>query len=387
MRPRPDATRTRSRTGVAATFATHAAIAGTLGPWVPTLKADARLDAGDLGLALAGYAAGLVLGTRLADPMMRALGARGVVRTAIPALALAFGSLPFAGDLASLAMIFVLVGTASGIVDVAMNAEAVAVEESLRRPIMSSLHGIWSVAVLAAAGAAALAVALGARPGWYLPAAAVGLALASWTPLRWLPERATAHDVSPGDDTVRVDRVGIALLCATAAGSFLAEGVALEWSAVLLREGVGAAAGTAGLGVVAFSAGMATSRFAGDRAGARFGRAALARLGASIGAAALAGALLVGRPPALIAAFAVLGLGLGTVVPAAFGAAGRIARSRGRTALAIVVTAGYVGSIVGPLVVGFVADRAGLRAAFTIPVAAALVAALTLRTPVARAGT
>jgi MFS family permease len=83
----------------------------------------------------------------------------------------------------------------------------------------------------------------------------------------------------------------------------------------------------------------------------------------------------------------VLGLGLGTVVPAAFGAAGRIARSRGRTALAIVVTAGYVGSIVGPLVVGFVADRAGLRAAFTIPVAAALVAALTLRTPVARAGT
>jgi MFS family permease len=167
-------------------------------------------------------------------------------------------------------------------------------------------------------------------------------------------------------------------LCAAAFGSFLTEGVALEWSAVLLREGIGAAAATAGLGVVAFSAGMAISRFTGDRLGARFGRERLAAVGAAVAATTLTLALLVANVGATIGAFALVGLGMGTVVPTAFGAAGRTARSRGRTALALVVTAGYVGSIVGPLVVGVTADAFGLRVAFAIPVAAAAGAALGL---------
>jgi MFS family permease len=170
------------------------------------------------------------------------------------------------------------------------------------------------------------------------------------------------------------------LLCAAAGGSFLSEGVAIEWSAVLLREGLGAAAATAGLGVVAFSAGMATSRFSGDRLGSRFGRERLAMIGAACGSTALGAALLVGDVVGIIVALGVLGLGLGTVVPAAFGAAGRIARSRGRSALAIAVTAGYVGAIVGPLLVGATADAFGLRVAFAIPVAAAAISAVGLGT-------
>src|SRR5919205_754989 len=130
----------RARVGVSTAFATHALIAGTLGPWIPTIKADAGLDAGGLGLALAGYALGLVGGTRFAD------------RVALPAMGGAFALIPLASGFASLAAIFVAIGAASGLVDVAMNAEAVAVERRAGRPIMASLHGVWSVAVLAGSG-------------------------------------------------------------------------------------------------------------------------------------------------------------------------------------------------------------------------------------------
>jgi MFS family permease len=368
----------RARVGVASAFGTHALIAGTLGPWIPRIKTDAGLDAGDLGLALAGYAIGLVGGTRFADRAMRRVGGRGVVRIALPAMAAAFALLPLANGLVSLGAIFCLVGIASGLADVAMNAEAVTVERRMGRPVMSSLHGVWSVAVLVGSGAAALGIGLGATVDVYLPAAAIVAVVASWPMLRWLPER-TREPVDDEDApaTARARR-RIVLLCAVAAGSFLVEGAAIEWSAVLLREGIGAAAATAGGGVVAFSAGMAISRFTGDRLGARFGRTRLAAIGAATAAAALGLALAIGDVAVTIVAFAVLGLGLGTVVPAAFGAAGRIARSHGRTALPIVVTAAYVGSIVGPLVLGLAADAFGLRVAFTIPVAASATASIAL---------
>jgi len=365
---------------VAVAFATHAAIAGTLGPWVPTIKTDTGLDAGGLGLALSGYAIGLVVGTRLSDRAMRLGGGRGVVRVALPVQALAFATLPLANGFTTLAAIFAAVGVASGLVDVAMNGEAVAVEERAGRPIMSSLHGVWSVSVLAGSGAASLAIAGGVSLAVYVPTAVAVLALASSPALRWLPERGHHPDDPSATRRAPATLRRIALLCAAAGGSFLSEGVAIEWSAVLLREGLGAAAATAGLGVVAFSAGMATSRFSGDRLGSRFGRERLAMIGAACGSTALGAALLVGDVVGIIVALGVLGLGLGTVVPAAFGAAGRIARSRGRSALAIAVTAGYVGAIVGPLLVGATADAFGLRVAFAIPVAAAAISAVGLGT-------
>lgn len=351
-------------------------VAGTIGPWIPTLKADNRLDAGELGLALAGFAVGLVLGTRCAGPAMRRLDGRAVIRIGIPCLAGALAMLPIAGGLVTFALLLSIVGFASGLLDVVMNAEAVAVERALGRRVMSSLHGTWSVAVLFGAGTASLAIAIGTSLEIALPSVAVVLVIASFPVLRWLPEDAPvrANGTVARTPVGAVPRLRVLALCAVAAASFLSEGVAIEWSALLLRDGLGARAAIAGLGVVAFSAGMAVSRFLGDRAADRLGERALVRVGAATGAVALGASLIVGDATVAIGAFAVLGLGLGAVVPSAFRAAGGLRLGPDRTALAIVVTAGYVGSIVGPLVVGLTADRYGLRVAFAIPVVASLLA-------------
>jgi MFS family permease len=366
----------RARTGVTAAFAAHAVLAGMLGPWIPQLKAQNGLDASGLGIALAGLAAGLLVGTRIADPACRRIGGRALVRAGVPALGAGYALLPASDGLASLTATFVAIGVVSGLVDVAMNVEAVAVERRFGRRLMSAIHGVWSVSLFAGAGIAALAIALGMSVDVQLPITAVLVAAAASLFLRWLPRRETAG-VDPSSIAPRYGSTPrrIALLCLVAGASFLVEGIAVEWSAVYLRGPAGAEPATAGLAVVAFSAGMATSRFVGDRFVARVGQPTVVRTGAAAAALALGTALVLGTAVPSILGFAIVGLGLGPVVPLAFRSAGSLARRRGGSALPIVATAGYAGSVVGPITVGLLADRYGLRPAFLIPVAACVAAA------------
>jgi len=369
----------RARVAVVATFSAHAVVAGTVGPWIPRVKADAGLDAGGLGIALAGYAGGLVLGTRVAGPALRRAGARPTVRLGIPLLAAALAALPAAGGLGDLLVIFAVLGVASGALDVAMNTEAVEVERRAGRRLMSGMHGMWSVSMLVGAGLAAISIGAGVPIEAYLPALAAVVVLASFPFLRWLPSPHAPERDEPAPGAVRPEGSPIArvlVLCLIGFASFMTEGIAAEWSAVYLHETLGASAGVAGVGVVAFSAGMAVSRFVGDRLATRVGPRVLVRVGTAVAAIVLWIALVVGGPALTIVALAIVGMGVGPTVPMAFGAAGRLVLGPGHTALGVVVTAGYVGSIVGPLAVGFVAEVASLRASFAIPVTACAAVAI-----------
>jgi MFS family permease len=375
----------RARVGVTTAFAAHAVLSGLLGPWIPSIKAQAGLDASGLGIALTGFAVGLLAGTRVADPAVRRWGGRRVVRGGIPVMGLGFALLPAAGGLASLTLLFLGIGLLAGLIDVAMNIEAVAVERRFERRVMSAIHGTWSVALFVGAALASGGIAAGLSIGIHLPISAALVVVVSAVFLRWLPDGGEAAEEAldeapagrPEEPNVgRTSTTRVLLLCLVAGGSFLVEGIAVEWSAVFLRESVGADPSAAGLGVVAFSAGMAASRFIGDRLVARFGQPTVARVGASSAFVAL-GAMLIdhGLVPS-IAAFGIVGLGLGPVVPLAFRTAGRTRRPGHASALPLVVTAGYAGSIVGPLLVGFIADLATLRIAFLVPVVAAALSAL-----------
>jgi MFS family permease len=369
----------RARSAVTAAFATHAILSGSLGPWIPRLKSQAGLDPAGLGVALTGYAVGLLLGTRVAGWALRRVGGRPLVRAGIPALAVGFALLALPRGLSSLTAVFVGIGLAAGLVDVAMNTEAVAVEQGFGRTVLSVMHGAWSVSVFAGAAVASAAVASGIPMDVHLPVSSALLAAASLPLLRWLP--AASEDAPPAGAAGRADDPlapagRVALLCLVAGAAFLTEGIAIEWSALYLRDSIGVATGLAGLGVVSFSAGMAAARFAGDGLASGLGGSTVVRAGLGVAAVALGSALVVDRSVPSIVAFGVMGLVLGPVVPLVFRAAAAAAGGpRGGTALPVVATAGYAGSIVGPLIVGFVADSLGLRAALTLPVLACAAAA------------
>jgi MFS family permease len=169
-------------------------------------------------------------------------------------------------------------------------------------------------------------------------------------------------------------------LAAIALVVLLAEGAVGDWSAVHLRQDLGAAPGVAGLAFTAFSLAMVCGRLAGDRVVAAWGRAWTVRWSALIGVAGGLMAALVPSIPVVVVGFAALGVGLACVVPLVFVAAAGDDPEPG-PALAAVTTPGYVGFLIGPPLIGGLAEVLGLGTALVLlPLLLAGVAALAGRT-------
>jgi MFS family permease len=162
---------------------------------------------------------------------------------------------------------------------------------------------------------------------------------------------------------LRIAALGLLALC-----SLLGEGAAGSWSAVYLRDNLGTSAAFAALGYAAFSLTMAVGRLTGDRLAARFGPGRLVS-GCGVVAGLGLAAALISRSPALgLVGFALFGAGLSSTFPQLLSTAGNIQTSRSGTGIARVAGAGYLGLLVGPVLIGSFAGLLGLRLALGIPV-------------------
>lgn len=154
--------------------------------------------------------------------------------------------------------------------------------------------------------------------------------------------------------------------------ALFAEGAVFDWSGIFLARETNSGEGIAALGLAVFSLTSAAGRLVGDTAAARLGSAVLARVGSVGAAAGLTLATVVATPPAGLAGFAIMGLGLSVVFPLTLRAAGQA----GAQHLAAVSAVGYTGFLAGPPLIGLLAELSGLRTALGLVVAACLLAAL-----------
>ena len=361
---------------------------------IPAVKQNLGLSDGLLGVALLTAPVALVIIAAFADRLIDRFGsARPTVAgaVAISLLPVAFG---LAGSLGVLMAALFVYGMAGGLMDVAMNAQAVRVERGYRRPMINSFHACYSFGGLAGALLGGLFAWAGV--GAALTFAAVGLPLAVLAVLarRGLLRGPEARDrPSPGGQPepggqraaggqpapqagARARRRGtairIALLGLLALCSLLGEGAAGGWSAVYLRDNLGTSAAFAALGYAAFSVTMATGRLFGDRLAARFGPAWLVSGCGLVAAIGLAVALVTASPAAGLVGFALFGAGLSSTFPQLLSVAGNVETSRSGTGIARVAGAGYLGLLSGPVLIGSAASLVGLRLALGIPLAAAL---------------
>ena len=146
----------RARVAVGITFLVHAAAFATWAARIPTIRDDLDLDNAHLGIALGGLAVGMFVGTRFTGRMERAARTGLPIRVVTPLLCLSIIGPGLASDLVTLTISLTVFGVLGGLLDVVMNAHAVAVERLYRRPIMSSLHGLWSIGTMAGSAIAAL---------------------------------------------------------------------------------------------------------------------------------------------------------------------------------------------------------------------------------------
>ena len=301
-------------------------------------------------------------------PTRLLLGLLGV-GVALPALA---PSLP------ALCVATLLFGAANGALDVTMNAQGIAVERRVGRPVLSSFHAAFSFGGLAGAalGALAAGVALDARVHLALVGALL-VVLGTAVTARLLAASAEAQ--GPAQPAVRTaGRLrGLAVLGLAGFMCLLCEGAALDWSAIYVDRDLAGSPAVAALAYAAFSVTMAVGRLTGDRLTQRFGPVAIVRVGALVAGLGLATAILVARPGAALVGFACLGAGLAVVVPIVFRAAGELPGGEPGSGIAAVSTAGYAGFLAGPPLIGAVAEVTGLPVALAmLPLLCVLLAGL-----------
>lgn len=370
-----------ARRGVTLIFFVYGGVLATWVSRLPLIKQDLGLDTAQLSLALLGSPAGLILAMRFVSALVERWTSATVTRWAVVSACSAMVLPAVAWSLGSLAAFLVLLGMSMGALDIAMNTQGVAIERGYARPIMSGIHGMYSVGVLAGAGIGALAAHAGVDPLLHFAAAAVVLGAIGVAASRsLLGSEADEAPEAPGaqEETAPLRLTQHPALIALGLIAFcclFAEGAVDDWSGVYLHEDQGASLGVAPLAAAACGAGMAIGRFAGDAVIARFGRPATLWRASLVAAGGMTIAVLAPAPAVAIAGYGVLGLGVATIVPIAFTLGGNMAGVPPAWGISRVTTLGYAGLFSSPPAIGFVAQGTGLAVALAIPAALLLLVA------------
>ncbi len=339
------------------------------------------LSPGPLGLALfAGAAASIVSMAALGWTADR-LGRRVFLAASATVFGLGIAGLAVAGDYAVLILVLVVLYAASGLYDVGINAAAVDLERSAGRRYMTLFHAVFSAGgtVGALSAGALLQAGVDFRQVYLAVVIPLGVVLLSVVATRF-PQQESAPLSADSGPYDLFKSLPLLLVAAVATLSLLSEGEMEHWSGIYLRENVGLPALLGSSGVAVFYGAMAVGRLGSAAAVARFGdRNTLLGAGALV-AAGMSLALATLNPGVIIVGFLMVGLALSAIVPVAFSVAGDLAPGRAGSAVSVVTTFGYGGFLLGPVIVGGLAEIFGLRLALgAIAVAGVLVCTLSLR--------
>jgi MFS family permease len=377
------ATARASRRAVAVVFVLHGLLFASWTAHIPAVKGHLNLTDGSLGLALLGAPVGSVLLTAVAGWLLPRYGSRTIVRVALVGYCVTG---PFVGLAASLPELFAALfgwGAFQGMLDAAMNTQGIAVERHQQRRLMSGLHGGWGTGAFLGAALGSAGVAVGLSLAWQLLVlGAVGIALGL------APTRAMLDDEAYERSDVPVRQRFSALvlvLGAVAFASMLCEGASADWAAVYLHDDLGTAPSTAGLAYTTFALAMVAIRLGGNRLADRLAEHRLVPALALLAAVGFAAALVLDRPTAAFVGYGCLGLGLGSVVPSVFSAAGRLPGLHPGSSVATVAAFGWTGFVVGPPLIGWLAGVGSLRdALLLLPALTAVIGLTTALTPALR---
>lgn len=378
---RPDVTLRRARVAVVGMFVVNGSTYNSIVPRFPTLRDELGLSNAALGTAIAAFpAAALVFGV-LAGPLIARVGSGRAGAGVGLAGAILLPAVALAPSWIALAAALFVLGLTDAWADAAMNAHGLRVQTGYGRSIVNGLHAVWSMAAVGAGLLGAAAAGFGVPLLVHLGIVAAVLVVVSVLAWRWsLP--GPEPEAEQVDDADGGARQGPWRAVVIAAGPLLAlaallvasggiEDSAASWGAIYVRDDLGGGAFVAGLPFVAFQTAMTLGRLAGDRVVDRFGPVAVARTGAALAAVSMAGALLVAHPVAAVAGFALTGLGVATIFPLGFAAAGRVPGVRPGDGIAVVGWLARLGFLAFPPIIGAVADSVSVGVGLVlVPVAA-----------------
>ena len=369
----------RARLGVILSFLSHGFISSSFFARIPDYKARLELSNSVLGLCLLASSAGVLAAL---GPVGRLAAQRGSSAVLTKSSYLLVFIAPFVGlsyNAISFAAILFLFGVAIAAQDVAMNTHGVTLEQKSGARYMGRFHAFWSVGALLGAITGGVFAQLEVSEFTHaLIVSAAVLALVISNNRRYLPGDEDRHIYEESVKRKKTPRLIYIMGLLGLAGS-IGEGSAADWGGVLARETFGASQFVGTLPYIAYSFTMVVGRFYGDQLATKFGARRILKVGGLLGGAGLAGGLIVGGTTGVIVGWFLFGLALSTVIPLLFSAAGSMANKRFQgtispaEAVAKISGISYFGFVVGPPLMGFLADVLTLRWAMLVPAVLAVI--------------
>ncbi|SCG57047.1 Predicted arabinose efflux permease, MFS family [Micromonospora echinaurantiaca] len=383
---RTDRPTIRARWAITTVFGANGLLIASMAVRTPSLKLDLDLTSGHLGVLSAIFGLAAVISMQIVSSVVARAGSRTIVRPVALILPLLLVGIAVAPNFPALVIVQLAFGAVHGMLDVTMNAHAVAVERRLKLPIMSSCHAAWSIGAIAGAlfGAGAAQREM-SRTLHYLLVAVALVPLLALCGRVLLPAHADHPPQSAGHGPRSEWRTGwtlpVLVFGAMGATVLTAEAAVAGWSGVFLHESLGASLGAAGLGYVMFAACQTIGRLVGDRLQVRASTVRLLQRGTLVASGGMAVAVLSPWPAIGVAGFAIVGIGLATPLPVLFSIVGHLGSDQsGEAGAAAMVarftTLTYSGILLAPAMIGWFAELVGLPWALgaLVPLLAAVAA-------------
>ena len=353
---------------VYAAFFLYAFAMGGLFPRLPEIQSALGVAEGAFGLALIGTACGTMVSLTFAGPFLERVGHRRALLGLIGLLPVFYAVASSAGGPLALFLLLVPAGVCIGAIEIIVNLEADRVEHQTGQRFMNRAHGFWSVGFFVAGLTGAALSQLGVSPQWHLalvvPVELAGLALLLGR-FDAAPHRDTTAS-APAAARFARPTGGVMLLVAVTLSAMVLEGAGADWSAIYMRDVFGAAPFMAGLAVAIGAGAQAVARFFADRFVERHQPVMVARVLLTVLGA---GTALVFTAPVAWAAllgFALMGIGTSAIFPLAMSAAAQRTDRAPATNVAALAQFSFVAFLLGPPLLGYVAQAFGIRWTFGV---------------------
>jgi len=332
-------------------------------PLVPFARDRLQLSGASLGALLLCLGVGSLAAMPVTGTLVAKFGCRRVMCFSTLLVLIMMPLLATADSHLVMAAALMLFGAGLGMLDVAMNYQAVQVEQAADKPMMSGFHGFFSLGGILGAGTVSLLLSQSFTP---LTATLVVMAVMLLLLLWRLPVLMNERLHQPDQPWLVIPRGWVAFLGLLCFILFLAEGAVLDWGALLLLQNPEMTPASAGLGYAVFSVAMTLGRFSGDKIIQRFGRYPVMLTGALTAAAGMSLAVWLPWPEIALLAFLLVGFGLSNTVPMLFNAAGNQQDMPANLAISAMTTLGYAGILSGPALIGFISQWISLSGAFLV---------------------
>jgi MFS family permease len=364
---RPLALALPARRQVFAAFFLYAFSIGGFFPRLAELQRTMGVTEGQLGLGLIGTAVGTLCSLSFAGRPVERIGHRRTLLALLPLVPVFYALAAHARGPVSLFLCLLPAGLCIGAIELVVNLEADRVEHQGGRRLMNRAHAFWSFGFFGAGLLGALAARAGVSPQWQLAATVpLNAVLAAWLLGRFddAPRREGSSD-EPAHHVARPTLAIVGLMLFSLAGLVL-EGAGIDWSAIYMRDAIGAAPSFGALAVTCVAFAQGGARYVADRFVERHSPRAIARTLLGVLAAGTLLVVVVPGASLALAGFALIGIGTSVMFPLAMSAAAQRTDRPAATNVAALAQTSFVSFLLAPPLLGLVAEHWGIRWTFAV---------------------